>query len=931
LVLILPAHAAASQSSVRSVTLTPADLPGFLLDLEGPAHDVLIENPYPFLSEVREQTIVDNWQRLLVRPDYLRTVSVQLIQFRNRTTAMVLTSPHGSPDATPPPLPPGSVATVGEDSRHYAERAAVFYVGPVFARIETIAFGHDAGRHAELLLSRAAAIQAKRIGHRPQAPGTSIESDDLKRQMDLAMFFSLLLVIALVTLVTWLRDPSARRRMRLRWSGRPSPPAHALDVDARATRLIRRHAIEASVRIGLLFCFVGTALFLRIDAIETALLITAGLALWGWLENSDLLPARRFGNRNPRLFRGWALAGGAVGTLGAIALIGAGAMLVWLGTLTELFGVSELEPQNVEKARTVQLIAGVALIFASALPLRLARRLAMRQAHRQIERDGRDPVLLLRAFSDDGIKLRARRTRRTSMFDRIALRRWDRLEEILAAQLNGIGPVEAIGEPGSQLPPLGAARRSYPGETWRTAVQESIGNAAFIVVDLGRTRSLAWEIAQIRDRGALGRTIFVLPPVTLVERRARLHALAEVLDVPTEHLDCELPGLEILAVLVPDRLWPRVITSSARDDVSYELAVEAGVETLRAFATGERWPLPTVAATRSLPLGGALWHEPGKAPRPKRWYRRYWAWVGLLAVGLPVATSLLTTESPALTDFDVTMPLAGAPRLLLSVPGTDRIIAVEERNGSGVTLEEVDLDTQRRHRFGATRALLSEGVPGEGWVVLSSARDDVVTAFQVHGGRHWEVELDGTPRGVAIEDGAAFVALTAANELVKLSLTDGRELRRIPLGPGPWGVAKRNDDLLVTLAGGEEIATINPRGLMVKGRYAAVRAPRAIDTSGPGNWVLSASEGALELLADGHTVTAGKSESALSVMAANSHYTAISTGDGSDFSLFDRRSGAAVEQLHFKFPVRSAAITDSNDVVITFIDVPGLGVVSRPG
>lgn len=68
-------------------------------------------------------------------------------------------------------------------------------------------------------------------------------------------------------------------------------------------------------------------------------------------------------------------------------------------------------------------------------------------------------------------------------------------------------------------------------------------------------------------------------------------------------------------------------------------------------------------------------------------------------------------------------------------------------------------------------------------------------------------------------------------------------------------------------------------------------------------------------------------ETPLAVVAANSRYAATTTGDGSDLALFDRRSGATVREMHFDYPLRSVAITDSNEVVIAFVDVAGLGLV----
>jgi hypothetical protein len=924
--------AVAAEPDMRAAMLEPSDLPGYLLDLERPVHDAFIENPYPFLTEVRRQTVVDNWQRLLVRPDYLRTVSVQLIQFRNREMAEALTGTHGSRDPTPPPLPSGAVATIGENERHYAERAAVFYVGPVFVRIETIAFGRGAGRHGERLLSRAAALQADRIGARPQTQADSISTSGLKRRLSVAMFSSLVWVILLATSLTWLLDPSARRRLRLRFSGRPDPPANAIDVNGEAARLIRRHAVEALIRIVLLLAFVACALLLNVGTLEAALLLTAGIAAWSWVEGRGWLPGRSVTYRNPRLFEGWALVGAFVALLFTVALIYSGAFFVWIGTLTELFGLPDVETEDVEKMRLLQAFFGVALIFASVVPLQLARRLAMRRAHRRLERDDRSPVLFLRAFADDRIKLRTRRTRRTSIFDRIALRRRDRLEEILAAQLNAYGPVEAIGEPGVRLPPLGAARRSYMGEDWRAAVQASIDRAALIAVELGRTESLAWEIGQIRDRGALGKTFFVLPPVASHERRARLHALAEVLDLPPQYLDRERPGLEVLAVLAPDPAQPRLIVSGARDDVSYELAVESGVESLHGFETGLRWqqPAPEPAAPEPLQLAGPLWHPPGGAPRPRRWYRHRWVWLALIWIAIPGLLSLLRSSSPEQTDFDAAIPLPHSPRLVMATPSPERVIAVEERDGPGVAVTEVDLASERRRPLGTSPSLLTEGALGEGWAVFTAPRDDAVTGIRLDGRGRWEVELGTTPRGVVIDGSAAFVALTGSDEIAKLRLADGKLLRRAPLGPAPWGVSQRGDSLLVTLAGNGAVAAVDPDELAPRTRLATVSAPRTIDASGPGTWVMSASEGRLELL--GHSgAVAARSENPLFAFAASDRYAAMTTGDGTGLSVFHRRTGTSVREMLFSVPIRATAITTAGDVVVAFVGVPGLGVVRVSG
>lgn len=62
-------------------------------------------------------------------------------------------------------------------------------------------------------------------------------------------------------------------------------------------------------------------------------------------------------------------------------------------------------------------------------------------------------------------------------------------------------------------------------------------------------------------------------------------------------------------------------------------------------------------------------------------------------------------------------------------------------------------------------------------------------------------------------------------------------------------------------------------------------------------------------------------------MAANPRYAATATGDGSDLALVDRQVRRNGREMHFDYPLRSVAITDSNEVVIAFVDVAGLGLV----
>ena len=75
-------------------------------------------------------------------------------------------------------------------------------------------------------------------------------------------------------------------------------------------------------------------------------------------------------------------------------------------------------------------------------------------------------------------------------------------EHFVAAELNRIGPVVAIGRPGEGLQPLGASRDYLADPDWRRAVGMTIADAALVVFILGDSESLLWEFrTTIQMRG----------------------------------------------------------------------------------------------------------------------------------------------------------------------------------------------------------------------------------------------------------------------------------------------------------------------------------------------------------------------------------------------------------------------------------------------
>jgi hypothetical protein len=129
--------------------------------------------------------------------------------------------------------------------------------------------------------------------------------------------------------------------------------------------------------------------------------------------------------------------------------------------------------------------------------------------------DNRPPVLLLRSFGDDMIPVQEFRL---SFF----IQRSQTFEEILTQHLWDYGPVIAIGRPREAIPPLGAAREYVRNEDWQSRLNELSASAGMLVLVLGRTEGVLWEIRRVISAGLLSKTVFVLPPVKEEELRRLL-------------------------------------------------------------------------------------------------------------------------------------------------------------------------------------------------------------------------------------------------------------------------------------------------------------------------------------------------------------------------------------------------------------------------
>jgi TM2 domain-containing membrane protein YozV len=113
--------------------------------------------------------------------------------------------------------------------------------------------------------------------------------------------------------------------------------------------------------------------------------------------------------------------------------------------------------------------------------------------------DPRPPVLYLRSFYDDGVAVideggsKIMRGITRAVAPRTP-------EQELAEILGHVGPVVAIGKPGEPLPELGAARLYVSHNQWQQKVSDLMQMATLVVIRIGSSAGVLWEIEQALSR-----------------------------------------------------------------------------------------------------------------------------------------------------------------------------------------------------------------------------------------------------------------------------------------------------------------------------------------------------------------------------------------------------------------------------------------------
>jgi hypothetical protein len=159
---------------------------------------------------------------------------------------------------------------------------------------------------------------------------------------------------------------------------------------------------------------------------------------------------------------------------------------------------------------TLPIGIGIAFIFSTRITRRLhdSRRLLAPESANARAFDSRPPILVLRSFKDEP---------QLSAFGKIKFLSLSRsvinsFEEHMTDRLWRFGPVIAMGRPGEDSPPAGAAREYLRQEEWQGRFADLAASCAAIVVIAGVTPGIAWEVRHIIDHNLYDRLLIVLPP-----------------------------------------------------------------------------------------------------------------------------------------------------------------------------------------------------------------------------------------------------------------------------------------------------------------------------------------------------------------------------------------------------------------------------------
>jgi hypothetical protein len=151
-------------------------------------------------------------------------------------------------------------------------------------------------------------------------------------------------------------------------------------------------------------------------------------------------------------------------------------------------------------------------IVAGDFVLRIARNQMRMSVDALLASDERAPILFLRSFRDDQVKL-SPSTYRTWLGRLLALcQPAQPFDHLLLDEGTTRGPVVALGSPGERFPPYGIARGYFEHKDWKQGVEQLASASQAIVICLDDTEGISWETNHISRQRLYAKTLFLFHP-----------------------------------------------------------------------------------------------------------------------------------------------------------------------------------------------------------------------------------------------------------------------------------------------------------------------------------------------------------------------------------------------------------------------------------
>jgi hypothetical protein len=166
-------------------------------------------------------------------------------------------------------------------------------------------------------------------------------------------------------------------------------------------------------------------------------------------------------------------------------------------------------------------------------------------------------------------------------------------EEQVATVLSEVGRFVALGRPGEELPELGADRE-YPTESdWREKIGAYMNEAVLVVIRLGQTRNLAWEISEAVRKVGPEKLVLLVPNRDRYETLRSQYQTLFPRSIPALQETRSIGDSSITAIISFDHDWnPTLVHLAETGKIIYALKPLTGAVKLALIPIFDRLGLP---------------------------------------------------------------------------------------------------------------------------------------------------------------------------------------------------------------------------------------------------------------------------------------------------------------------------------------------------